>query len=129
MAAGANGNAARRPSRGAHRRRAASVPPGCADAELLRPSAPAFTASEPWRVLRIMGEFVEGFEALNELGKAVAIFGSARIGIRPAVRARRVRIAELLGRAGYAIITGGGPGLMEAANRGARAARRRARSA
>ena len=95
--------------------------PSCADAELLRPSSPAFTASEPWRVLRIMGEFVEGFEALHGLGKAVSIFGSARVTRGPLYR-ETSRIAELLGRSGYAIITGGGPGLMEAANRGARAA-------
>jgi uncharacterized protein (TIGR00730 family) len=94
---------------------------GCADAELLRPSAPAFTASEPWRVLRIMGEFVEGFEALGGLGKAVSIFGSARIASGP-IYDQTVRTAELFGEAGYAIVTGGGPGLMEAANRGARAA-------
>ena len=87
---------------------------------MLRPSAPAFTASEPWRVLRIMGEFVEGFETLNALGTAVSIFGSARITSGPLYR-QASRIAELLGRAGYAVVTGGGPGLMEAANRGARA--------
>jgi len=87
----------------------------------LRPSTPTFTASEPWRVLRIMGEFVEGFEALSGLGKAVSIFGSARTTKGPLYR-DAMRIAEQLGVAGYSIITGGGPGLMEAANRGARAA-------
>ncbi len=106
-------------NRGAARNGDASA--GCADAELLRPSTPAFTASEPWRVLRIMGEFVEGFEALHGLGRAVSIFGSARATRGPLYR-ETSRIAELLGRAGYAIITGGGPGLMEAANRGALAA-------
>ena len=93
---------------------------GSADTELLRPATP-FTASEPWRVLRIMGEFVEGFEALNDLGRAVSIFGSARIDDGPLYDATR-QTAELLGRAGYAIISGGGPGLMQAANEGAHAA-------
>jgi uncharacterized protein (TIGR00730 family) len=68
-----------------------------------------------------MGEFVEGFEALGSLGKAVSIFGSARVSSGP-LYAQTVRTAELLGIAGYSIITGGGPGLMEAANRGARKA-------
>ena len=80
----------------------------------------AFTQTDPWRVLRIMGEFVEGFEELAELGPSVTIFGSARV--RPEDPAYRdvVEVGKLLGEAGFTIITGGGPGIMEAGNRGAR---------
>ncbi|HYH83345.1 MAG TPA: TIGR00730 family Rossman fold protein [Longimicrobium sp.] len=79
-----------------------------------------FTSTDPWRVFRIMGEFVEGFDALAKIGPAVTIFGSARVppGHEQYERARET--ARLLGEAGFSIITGGGPGLMEAANRGAR---------
>ena len=81
-----------------------------------------FTRTEPWRVLRIMGEFVEGFEELAELGPAVTLFGSARVGTDdPAYRAA-VEVGRLLGEAGFTVITGGGPGIMEAGNRGAREA-------
>lgn len=106
-------------SRVARRTSPVQVQAGTTDQELLRPSAPPFTASEPWRVLRIMGEFVEGFEALGEVGNAVSIFGSARITSGP-LYDQTVRTAQLLGEAGYGSITGGGPGLMEAANLGAR---------
>ncbi|MBY4797092.1 TIGR00730 family Rossman fold protein [Collinsella sp. AGMB00827] len=75
--------------------------------------------ADPWRVLRIQAEFVDGFGALAELGPAVTIFGSARIARRDpmyhAAREAGYRIAEQ----GVAVITGGGPGIMEAANRGA----------
>ena len=81
-----------------------------------------FLHADTWRVLRIMGEFVEGFEALAEVRKAVTIFGSARVHEDdPMYQAAEV-LARLLGEAGYTIITGGGPGIMEAGNRGARAA-------
>ncbi|MGD8282332.1 MAG: TIGR00730 family Rossman fold protein, partial [Gemmatimonadota bacterium] len=75
-----------------------------------------------WRVFRIMGEFVEGFEDLAQVGRAVSIFGSARV--RPGAWEYEacVETARRLGEAGYAIITGGGPGIMEAANKGARLA-------
>ena len=74
---------------------------------------------ESWRVFRIMGEFVEGFDTLATLGPAVSIFGSARTKPDdPAYDAAR-ETARLLAEAGYAIITGGGPGVMEAANQGA----------
>ncbi len=88
---------------------------------LERPTeAPAFLESDPWRVLRIQAEFTEGFDALAAVGPAVTVFGSARIGPRdPMYRAAR-RLAADLARRGFAIITGGGPGIMEAANRGAR---------
>jgi len=96
-----------------------------ADAQLLSAPPPAaarsdFTSTDPWRVLRILGEFVEGFEELADVGSAVAIFGSARVGENdPWYQAAR-ETARLLGRAGFAVITGGGPGIMEAGNRGAR---------
>lgn len=74
---------------------------------------------DPWRVLRIQAEFVDGFGALAELGPAVTVFGSARTAREdPAYEAAR-RAGELIAQAGVATITGGGPGIMEAANRGA----------
>jgi len=79
-----------------------------------------FAPRDTWRIFRIMGELVDGFETLSQLGKAVTIFGSAR----SAPASQDYRNAEAMGaalaRAGYAVITGGGPGDMEAANRGAR---------
>lgn len=77
---------------------------------------------DAWRIFRIMGEFVEGFEELAGLGPAVSIFGSARVVPGDAQYEQCVETARLLGGAGLAIITGGGPGIMEAANRGAREA-------
>ncbi len=78
-----------------------------------------FTHDETWRVFRIMSEFVEGFEVLSELGKAVSIFGSSRM--RPGNKLAE-EVAYLLAKEGYAIITGSGPAIMEAANKGARRA-------
>jgi uncharacterized protein (TIGR00730 family) len=83
------------------------------------PAALPFTHTDPWRVLRIMGEFVDGFDALADVGPAVSIFGSARVGRRDPLYGVAVAVARRLARAGFAIITGGGPGIMEAANRGA----------
>lgn len=78
-----------------------------------------FTRSDPWRVMRIMGEFVQGFDALAHVGPAVAFFGSARtLPDQPMYEAAR-QTASLLAKRNFAIITGGGPGIMEAANRGA----------
>ena len=87
---------------------------------LRRTTRPAFLDSDPWRTLRIMSEFVEGFDALAVVGPAVTIFGSARTheGERDYDLARE--IGRLLAGQGYAVITGGGPGVMEAANRGCR---------
>ncbi len=75
--------------------------------------------TDPWRVLRIQAEFVEGFGALAELGPAVSVFGSARTRPDDPMYAAASEIAAKLCEAGYAVITGGGPGAMEAANRGA----------
>lgn len=84
-----------------------------------RARAAAFTHGDPWRVMRITGEFVSGFDALAGIGPAVTVFGSARTreGDPMYVAAREVGAA--LAKAGFATITGGGPGIMEAANQGA----------
>jgi uncharacterized protein (TIGR00730 family) len=79
----------------------------------------AFTHTEAWRVLRIEGEFVAGIDALAEVGAAVSVFGSARFAESHPMYATARRLGQLLAEAGFAVITGGGPGLMEAANRGA----------
>ena len=72
-----------------------------------------FTETDPWRVMRIMSEFVQGFDALAELSRAVTIFGSARTLPGDPNYEAAVETAYLLGEAGCAIITGGGPGIME----------------
>jgi uncharacterized protein (TIGR00730 family) len=79
----------------------------------------AFTQTDTWRVLRILGEFVEGFDELSQLGPAVSVFGSARVPPTDPLYEVARTIGRELARAGFAVITGGGPGLMEAANRGA----------
>jgi uncharacterized protein (TIGR00730 family) len=97
---------------------------GTEDQRLLRSRGPAldFQDTDTWRTLRIMGEFVEGFDALAGIGPAVSIFGSARIGRRNRYYGAARRLASALAKQGFAIITGGGPGVMEAANRGAKEA-------
>ena len=90
--------------------------------ETPQPDHGEFTHTDPWRVLRIMGEFVEGFDALAELGDAVTLFGSARVKPDDPLYQAAVETARLLGEAGFTIITGGGPGMMQAANQGAREA-------
>jgi uncharacterized protein (TIGR00730 family) len=92
------------------------------DEKLLQQPGPRidFTRTDPWRVMRIMGEFIEGFDTLASVDKAVTIFGSARIGPDDAHYDAAVETARLLAKAGFAIITGAGPGIMEAANKGAR---------
>lgn len=75
--------------------------------------------ADPWRVLRIQAEFVEGFGALAELGPAISVFGSARVHREEPEYEQARQVGAGLARAGYAVITGGGPGIMEAANRGA----------
>lgn len=76
-------------------------------------------AQETWRVFRIMAEFVEGFEELGRLGNAVSIFGSARTRPDNPNYQLAEKTAAAFGKAGYSVITGGGPGIMEAANKGA----------
>ncbi|MDX6324353.1 MAG: hypothetical protein QOK15_707 [Nocardioidaceae bacterium] len=75
--------------------------------------------TDPWRVLRIQSEFVDGFGALAELGPAVSVFGSARTSVDDPHYAMAERVGRSLAEAGFAVITGGGPGTMEAANKGA----------
>ncbi|MCC6793024.1 MAG: TIGR00730 family Rossman fold protein [Thermomicrobiales bacterium] len=84
-----------------------------------RKRAAAFTHSDAWRVLRIQGEFVAGFDAMAEIGPAVTIFGSARTPESDPMYDAARAVARGLAAAGFATITGGGPGIMEAANRGA----------
>jgi uncharacterized protein (TIGR00730 family) len=84
-----------------------------------REAAAAFTHADQWRVLRILGEFVEGFDALAELGPAITIFGSARTSPDDPMYQAARRTGQLLAETGFTVITGGGPGTMEAANRGA----------
>ncbi len=79
-------------------------------------------AKDSWRVFRIMGEFVEGFEEMAGHGPCVSFFGSARVRPRDPLYQKCVEVARKMGEAGFGIITGGGPGMMEAANRGAREA-------
>ena len=74
--------------------------------------------ADPWRVLRILSEFVEGFDALNEVGPAVTVFGSARTKPDDPYYAAGVKLGAALANRGFAVITGGGPGIMEAVNRG-----------
>ena len=83
------------------------------------PDLGAFTHSDPWRVLRIQGEFVNGFNTLAELGAAITVFGSARTKPDHPDSLAATELAGKLVEAGFAVITGGGPGVMEAANRGA----------
>ncbi|HEY7590640.1 MAG TPA: TIGR00730 family Rossman fold protein [Candidatus Limnocylindrales bacterium] len=85
---------------------------------LERPAAPDFLDADPWRVLRILSEFVEGFDALAAVGPAVTVFGSARMKESHRYYKLARELGQMLGRQGYAVITGGGPGIMEAANRG-----------
>ncbi|HEU0165949.1 MAG TPA: TIGR00730 family Rossman fold protein [Thermomicrobiales bacterium] len=84
-----------------------------------RVQAAAFTHSDQWRVLRILGEFVEGFDALAEIGPAVSVFGSARTPLDDPMSQSAYQLGHALAEAGIAVITGGGPGIMEASNRGA----------
>ncbi len=94
------------------------------DYELLNSAGPEFirqnfTKSEPWRIFRIMSEFVHSFEIMSKVGPAVAVFGSARLKEDSPYYQAAVDVSERLARAGWCVITGGGPGMMEAGNRGA----------
>jgi uncharacterized protein (TIGR00730 family) len=100
--------------------RGKQIPATTTDQRLLDRRGPAdWVHTDPWRVLRIQAEFVEGFGLLAELGPAVSIFGSARTQRGTHEYLAAETIAAGLVRAGYAVITGGGPGIMEAANKGA----------
>jgi uncharacterized protein (TIGR00730 family) len=103
--------------------RGGQVPPTTADQRLLDAPPPGQRAdwlhNDPWRVLRIQSDFVEGFGALAELGPAVSVFGSARTTPDHPTYELAVRVGRALVAAGFAVITGGGPGAMEAANKGA----------
>jgi len=110
------------PSRrtGATLRRRDEIPSSTSDRRLLdTPSDGDWIHSDPWRVLKIQAEFVEGFGALAKLGPAVSVFGSARTQRDSDEYALAVEVGRALAEAGYAVITGGGPGAMEGANRGA----------
>jgi len=87
---------------------------------LVRRPSPDFLETDTWRALRILSEFVEGFDAMANVGPAITVFGSARTLPEDPVYELARTIARRLAEAGYAIITGGGPGTMEAANRGCR---------
>jgi len=78
-----------------------------------------FKSGESWRLFKIMGEFVEGIDSLHKLGPAVSIFGSARTQDDHPYYKKAESLANLFGQKGYAVITGGGGGIMEAANKGA----------
>jgi uncharacterized protein (TIGR00730 family) len=91
-------------------------------APVAAPDRRATTSSDPWRVLRILGEFVEGFDTLASVQDGVTLFGSARIRDGDPMYAAAVETARLLAEAGFTVITGGGPGIMEAGNKGARLA-------
>ena len=99
------------------------IPPVTEDEKLLRGQVGPrfdFTRTDTWRVLRITSEFIEGFDTLASIEKGVTVFGSARIGPDDPHYEKARETARLLAEAGFAIITGAGPGIMEAANRGAR---------
>jgi uncharacterized protein (TIGR00730 family) len=100
--------------------RRGQVPPTTTDQRLLDNAGPAdWLHADPWRVLRIQSEFVEGFGALAEVGPAVSVFGSARTKPLDPNYVLGVEVGRALVKAGFAVITGGGPGAMEAANKGA----------
>ncbi len=92
------------------------------DAMLLQYGGPRadFRSSDPWRVMRIMSEFVEGFDKLAHIEKGVSIFGSARTNPDDPMYGAAVETARLLAEHGFSVITGAGPGIMEAANKGAK---------
>lgn len=103
--------------------RGAQVPHTTTDQHLLDGSGPSdWVHTDPWRVLRIQSEFIEGFGTLAELGPGVSVFGSARTKPGSDDYRSAQQLGAALARAGYAVITGGGPGVMEAANKGAQQA-------
>jgi uncharacterized protein (TIGR00730 family) len=100
--------------------RGAQVDLSTTDQRLLDSRGPTdWVHTDPWRVLRIQSEFIEGFGALAELGPAIGVFGSARTHLDDPFYAKGEEVGRRLAEAGFAVITGGGPGAMEAANKGA----------
>jgi uncharacterized protein (TIGR00730 family) len=100
--------------------RRSQVESSTTDQRLLDSRGPTdWVHTDPWRVLRIQSEFVDGFGALAELGPAISVFGSARTRVDDPSYALAEEVGGKLAHAGFAVITGGGPGVMEAANRGA----------
>lgn len=107
-------------NRGPLRLRRSQVPEKTADEQLLEcPDEAAWQHEDPWRVLRIQSEFVEGFGAMAGLGSCFSVFGSARTAETSPDYATARDLGRRIAEAGYGVITGGGPGIMEAANRGA----------
>ncbi|HIY41022.1 MAG TPA: TIGR00730 family Rossman fold protein [Candidatus Nocardiopsis merdipullorum] len=103
--------------------RGSAIPRTTTDQRLLDHRGPTdWVHTDPWRVLRIQSEFVEGFGLLSEVPSAVSVFGSARIDPGSKYYGLGVEVGRRLAEAGYATITGGGPGMMEAANKGAKEA-------
>ncbi len=115
-----DGGPARSKRRGSELMRRDQVDGSTTDQRLLDTRGPSdWVHTDPWRVLRIQAEFVEGFGALAELGPAIGVFGSARTPTDAPAYAQAEELGRALVRAGFAVITGGGPGAMEAANKGA----------
>ncbi|MEU5576967.1 TIGR00730 family Rossman fold protein [Streptomyces huasconensis] len=101
-------------------RRRDKVQAGTTDQRLLDSAGPSeWVHTDPWRVLRIQSEFIEGFGTLAELPPAISVFGSARTAVGSPEYEAGVAIGKALVEAGFAVITGGGPGAMQAANQGA----------
>ena len=98
------------------------LPSDTADAQLLQigPTPAAFTHTDPWRVLRITAEFIDGFDRLSGVTRGVSVFGSARTAPDDPLYQKAVDTGRLLVEAGFQVLTGGGPGIMEAANKGAK---------
>jgi uncharacterized protein (TIGR00730 family) len=104
----------------AERKMEGTTKPATEDEKLLERPQVDFLETDPWRALRILSEFVEGFDAMARVGPAVTVFGSARTTIDSSFYALARTIGRRLAEAGFAVITGGGPGTMEAANLGCR---------
>ena len=102
-----------RPARRARERRRPTE-----DEAILQREQPDFVHEDPWRIMRISAEFVEGFDALAGIPSGICVFGSARIGSEDPMYEAARDIGLRLANEGFAVITGGGPGIMEAANRG-----------
>ncbi|MGX1881074.1 LOG family protein [Streptomyces sp. NPDC055287] len=105
-------------------RRGDQIQPGTTDQRLLDSEGDTgWVHTDPWRVMRMQAELVDGFGALAELPPAISVFGSARTAVGTPDYETGVELGRALAEAGFAVITGGGPGAMEAANKGARDAR------